>query len=769
MTNIIYQELPTKKIIELAKGEDYEACMELSDRYKTGTPLLEKNLVLSEYWMNRAKDISGGKDPGPIQVETPFDTKKTSAFSTGEEDGNADEAFSSLCNGLKRLGLDNNYDRFVYPNVSQEQKNALQIYFRLGDDELIAYYRIITADQSMPEKLIITNNGIHYRRYVQYWGFGWIKADVNAKPKSELTFLWGEFDKVTFNPDDKRFYFFSNNEQVGYLGRSYLIKKESTDMCIQFAKLLTDTASMYRSKSNTIDSIMELHNNGNSEEALSKLKNLIQNTKEQDDLCILYYLQGRILLESIPEDNEDVKQEHAKEALSCLQSSLRLMTHENKDWLPYINSKMGMALVYLGDISCRDYFIKSLDTDDPNDEDLVKDNLEYLDALEKELTDSDGMWQEYAEDVDYKDRQYLMVTSNLKGCYDQLIKVFRKQYMPNVKFPIGHPQIGTLYVAHPYRKGLYLPYSESKDTFFMEKIHELCYLVQCLGATEIDISKISGKDISEMNNSSLNIEGEVGIKVQSGGASYSKTENNEYKHSNNKNIGLRQTFNPTKKPYVPKDLIWFDHMPNWKQLANSRLHGDILEYTETVSSSENTSGSKNVSGEIAAHFKNLIVSINANVKGNYSTSLTESQNTEWKVEVHFKSTKLLNEDSNSSSGETMNDKSANKQSEALTENEAKYLDEVKFCLEDSTVIDAPARKFLDRLCKRYEITPERAAEIEEMAQPKLTDDEAEYVDAIKDALKEGEISPRVRKLLNRLRDSLDISEERAQELEKSIS
>ena len=77
-------------------------------------------------------------------------------------------------------------------------------------------------------------------------------------------------------------------------------------------------------------------------------------------------------------------------------------------------------------------------------------------------------------------------------------------------------------------------------------------------------------------------------------------------------------------------------------------------------------------------------------------------------------------------------------------------------------------KFLDRLCKRYNISTERAAEIEDMAKPKLSDDEKEYLDSVKEVLSDGEMSPRDRKLLNRLRDSLGISEERAAELEKSV-
>ena len=45
-----YQEKTTKRILQLAKEGDFEACIELSSRYRTGTPMLEKNPVMADYW-----------------------------------------------------------------------------------------------------------------------------------------------------------------------------------------------------------------------------------------------------------------------------------------------------------------------------------------------------------------------------------------------------------------------------------------------------------------------------------------------------------------------------------------------------------------------------------------------------------------------------------------------------------------------------------------------------------------------------------------------
>ena len=50
----------------------------------------------------------------------------------------------------------------------------------------------------------------------------------------------------------------------------------------------------------------------------------------------------------------------------------------------------------------------------------------------------------------------------------------------------------------------------------------------------------------------------------------------------------------------------------------------------------------------------------------------------------------------------------------------------------------------------------------------MTDEEQEYLEEVKICLEEdGEISPKERRLLDRLRDKLGISVKRAEELEKS--
>ncbi len=104
----------------------------------------------------------------------------------------------------------------------------------------------------------------------------------------------------------------------------------------------------------------------------------------------------------------------------------------------------------------------------------------------------------------------------------------------------------------------------------------------------------------------------------------------------------------------------------------------------------------------------------------------------------------------------------------FSEGEQEYLEEVKMCLEEDDEISPRERRLLDRLRTKLNISEERAKELEEsLKTPQLTEEEQEYLEEYKLCLEEdGEISSKERRLLDRLRDKLGISVERAKELEK---
>lgn len=74
---------------------------------------------------------------------------------------------------------------------------------------------------------------------------------------------------------------------------------------------------------------------------------------------------------------------------------------------------------------------------------------------------------------------------------------------------------------------------------------------------------------------------------------------------------------------------------------------------------------------------------------------------------------------------------------------------------------------LERLRKHLQISEERALELENSLKPSLNENEKEYWNEYKLCLEDGEeISAGERRLLDKLRIRLQISEERAKEIEK---
>ena len=100
-----------------------------------------------------------------------------------------------------------------------------------------------------------------------------------------------------------------------------------------------------------------------------------------------------------------------------------------------------------------------------------------------------------------------------------------------------------------------------------------------------------------------------------------------------------------------------------------------------------------------------------------------------------------------------------------TKSEQEYINTLNECFEDGE-ISPRERKMLDRIRISLGISEERAKEIEtSLSSPKLTEDEQEYWDAYKEATIDGEISEKESRLLEKLRVLYNISENRAREIE----
>ncbi len=107
----------------------------------------------------------------------------------------------------------------------------------------------------------------------------------------------------------------------------------------------------------------------------------------------------------------------------------------------------------------------------------------------------------------------------------------------------------------------------------------------------------------------------------------------------------------------------------------------------------------------------------------------------------------------------------------VKDSEQEYLDALKELMEDGSEITSRERRMLDKIRQGLGISDERAKELEDsLLNPQLTEEEQEYLDALKELMEDGvDITPRERKMLERIRQGLGISEARAKELEAFVS
>lgn len=101
----------------------------------------------------------------------------------------------------------------------------------------------------------------------------------------------------------------------------------------------------------------------------------------------------------------------------------------------------------------------------------------------------------------------------------------------------------------------------------------------------------------------------------------------------------------------------------------------------------------------------------------------------------------------------------------ITSNEQEYLDMVKDCFEDGE-IGTRERKLLDIIRVKNGISEERARELEStLTIPQLTQDELEYLETYQEYAEKGEITEKERRRLDKFAKALGLTERRIQELE----
>ena len=655
-----------------------------------------------------------------------------------QNDNNMDE--NSVVKIFKRelgdwLGLSNDYDCETYKTLNNNGKNYIPQYkanFKVGSDEKVLFTRD-TSFYSHNQGLVITDKGLYYL------------AD-NDKPDDIKFIEWSDFDNVVFN--NSFFYFYRKTTEIIRISESNFFKNSNTESCIKLAKILTEIANSSESDYSVMIKFAENGEYDKATDIANKLINL-----DTYDRIARYIKCGALYEKGINEKNDKTI------LLDCVKESVSLIKilDDNDDdvcWLCYL---VGSAYVKIGEYEkARDYLIQALLIDDVEKEREIQ---EMLDIAEEKL---ELEWEQYTKSHSYLERRLIMPIKDncIAGCICDEIKTFRISHLPSdFEFPSTIPVVNQLYIGHRYNPNVYIPFEQSEEYFFLDKVDELCNLLQCLGAKTITIKRITGKDIGELYKGEFELKGNVGHKIAEAEAQYKKEKNINRKNEKKGSYERCLTYDkPTKLPYIPDDLHWFHHIKKWQNIANERVQngGKVgSSFHECISTSETRFYSSSELDSINAAVKILLVKASGSMNNKEEKEYKESTNTEWSIDVEFWAL-----------DEFDNNRASQKSQKELPNNEEKYKEEVLFYLEDNGVITDIERRFLEKKRVRLGVSEERAKEIEEECLPQLTSEEKEYIEALKELGDVDLQNPRIRRMLDHEREDLGISEERALELEK---
>ena len=151
--------------------------------------------------------------------------------------------------------------------------------------------------------------------------------------------------------------------------------------------------------------------------------------------------------------------------------------------------------------------------------------------------------------------------------------------LPNLVLPVGHPIPYEVYVGHPLDKNVYFPISLYQVELLKDKIHEFCYLVQCLGATELTIEAYNAAYSSKETNNRTDANAELGSFAK---ANYHNERKSKLYEEISNSMSVHQQFTHNKAPFVPEGLMWFQHEVSWQRMASQRLVGGLTFHEERM-------------------------------------------------------------------------------------------------------------------------------------------------------------------------------------------
>lgn len=641
--------------------------------------------------------------------------------------------------------LNNDVDLLVYPHIPDDAINKLRDHFQLHIDEVILYVRDTSFWNERNQGTVVTD-----------WGITCVPD--NDSPEEIVQIPWEKVLYVEYSGKCLYFFYSNNRNDNSAIHISHLLKDiDDEELCKEygemFAKIFTEMAKTQVAESDdeilsrTAQEYDKLIEEGKEEDALQLALNF---REEQQNVFFTPFIAGIYH-----------KRGQDKKAIQILDEDITELAEDNlrqKSNLAYYKySIYGDSGNELEARKICLYVVKNAPSDltswnDVNiQEDATNDFAKY----------EDYFVQHFLEQP-YNERKLIVPVKSYSDLSQKTLSVIDINNLPSIHFPMGHPVANQLYVGHPYIPSNYIPFENYELTFIEDKVREFCQIMQYLGATEINIECINTSSSNRDTNLQQKGSGGVNYKLASVSGEAERNRTNKFLEDISQSINLHQKFYPKSKPMLPPDLVWYAHEPSWQRLYNQRMQGALMEHEERIETKKSQVVENSELKHISAEVKWLFVEANGNWEQSMEEKFEAHDNAILAIHVKFAPLESLQ-------NETVSQQPMLESKKELTTEDEEYLEELKACLEEDGEISSKERRLLDRLRNRLGISVERAEELEKSLQEmQLTEEEKEYLEEYQACLEEGEISSKERRLLDRLRDKLGISEERAREIEGSI-
>lgn len=656
----------------------------------------------------------------------------------------------------------NGSDCLVYPNISDSVLQLIRFHFNIDRKETIILIRDTSLWDSRDQGLVITDEGLYY-------------INDNESRDGRFYVDWGDVDHVEYQ-ENVLYFKDANNDEPAQYGIGCFVKYPDKNDGSYLARVFTQMASCVSAKEDPVEKYVsesrKIAQNGNVNEAVNRLNNVLDNVSDSVKPYI-YYNIADILYQ-----NGDYK----KAIDNCISG---LDTCEPGSYVTTLfktirfSAKEKQSDFMTARKDCLDVMLHA------SDQEWNGERCKQI-ATNK-FNSFDEKYVSHFLSLSYNVRKVLMPVNEYVDLNQSRVSVIRKDNLPAIKFPMGHPIANQLYVGHPFIPSKYIPFENYQLELVEDKVREFCMLAQSLGATEISIECLNASASNESGRNQQNISGEAGNRLLKGKGEYHQDRSRQMIDELSHSICIHQTFTPCNKPSIPETMVWYDDEPSWQRLVSQRLSGGLTSHEERIETKKSQMVDGRELTELKAEVNSLYVDMKMSISEEEEAKFTQQENAVLAIKVKFAPINQLTGaviESNSNLGGTVKEKfntlgkiakkmSSNivdtiKTASSLTSSEEKYLKELKDLLADGE-ISSRERRLLEKIRIQLGISEDRSVELENsLTTPALTPEEQEYFDEYQGIIAEGNISDRDQRFLDKLKKANNISEERAKEIEKMV-